>query len=136
MGETTIMYTQMKRLFNILLFALLFSVTAVADPGSGTSDPGGVIVPPIGGGVVVIRPRLDATANVQVDSQSGAVIVWATPAQPVNVRMVELESGIMQEHVSVMPDVLQFQEKPDVVYITEELNGEVVLYAWHKEMQQ
>ena len=136
MGETTIMYTQMKRLFNILLFALLFSATAVADPGPGTSDPGGVTVPLPGGGVVVIRPTLDASASVQIDSQSGSVIVWATPAQPVNVRMVELESGIMQEHYSIMPDVLQFQEKPDVVYITEELNGEVVLYAWHKEMQQ
>ncbi len=126
----------MKKVVLFLLYALLFSLSAIAGPGDGNSTAGGTTFPLPGGGVIVIRPRLDAVAPVDVDSQTGTVFVWATPDQPVNVRIVELESGIMQEHYSIMPDVLQFQEKPDVVYVTEEFNGEVVLYAWHKEMQQ
>lgn len=130
----------MKRLLIILLNTLLFSAAAVADPGPGpgpgSNTPGGAIVHIPGGGVIVVRPEICECTPVDVDDQTGLVFVWATPAQPVSVRMVDVESGISKEHTSILPDVLQFQQKPDVVYITEELNGEVVLYAWHKEMQQ
>ena len=68
--------------------------------------------------------------SVDIDSNSGAVFVWGTPTQPVNVTMVEMESGFTQTHTAFMPDVLQFQQQPDLVYVTVEFDGEVVLYAY------
>lgn len=120
----------MKKVVLFLLYALLFSLAAIAGPGDGNSTAGGTTFPLPGGGVIVIRPRLDAVAPVDVDSQTGTVFVWATPDQPVNVRMVETESGFTQTHTAFMPDVLQFQQQPDLVYITVEYDGEVVLYAY------
>ena len=118
----------MKKVILFLLYALLFSLTAVAGPGD---DPTGETTIPLpGGGVIIIRPKLDVVAPVDIDSQSGTVIVWATPSQPVNVRMVEMESGFTQTHTAFMPDVLQFQQQPDLVYVTVEFDGEVVLYAY------
>lgn len=120
----------MKKVILFLLYALLFSMTAIAGPGDGNGSTGGPTIPLPGGGVIIIRPKLDAVAPVDVDSQTGTVFVWATPDQPVNVRMVEMESGFTQTHTAFMPDVLQFQQQPDLVYVTVEINGEVVLYAY------
>lgn len=120
----------MKKVILFLLYALLFSLTAIAGPGDGDGSTGGPTIPLPGGGVIIIRPKLDVVAPVDIDSQSGTVIVWATPSQPVHVRMVEVESGFTQTHTAFMPDVLQFQQQPDLVYITVEYDGEVVLYAY------
>ena len=120
----------MKKVILFLLYALLFSLTAIAGPGYGDGSTGGPTIPLPGGGVIIIRPKLDVVAPVDIDSQSGTVIVWATPSQPVNVRMVEMESGFTQTHTAFMPDVLQFQQQPDLVYVTVEYDGEVVLYAY------
>ena len=120
----------MKKVILFLLYALLFSLTAIAGPGDGDGSTGGPTIPLPGGGVIIIRPKLDVVAPVDIDSQSGTVIVWATPSQPVNVRMVEMESGFTQTHTAFMPDVLQFQHQPDLVYVTVEYDGEVVLYAY------
>ena len=118
----------MKKVILFLLYALFFSLTAIAGPEG--SPAGEVTVPLPGGGVIVIRPRLDAAMSVDIDSNSGAVFVWGTPTQPVNVTMVEMESGFTQTHTAFMPDVLQFQQQPDLVYVTVDFDGEVVLYAY------
>lgn len=123
----------MKRTLLLLLYALLFSVSAVADPGDDDINPGNPNTNLPGSGTVVIRPKYHADVPVDIDSATGCVFVWATPAQPVNVRMVEMESGFTQTHTAFMPDVLQFQQQPDLVYVTVEFDGEVVLYAWHKD---
>ncbi len=120
----------MKKVILFLLYALLFSLTAIAGPGDGDGSTGGPTIPLPGGGVIIIRPKLDVVAPVDIDSQTGAVFVWATPDRPVNVRMVETESGFTQTHTAFMPDVLQFQQQPDLVYVTVEYDGEVVLYAY------
>ncbi|MCR5070550.1 MAG: hypothetical protein K6A62_01295 [Bacteroidales bacterium] len=120
----------MKKVILFLLYALFFSLSSIAGPGDGNDPNGGTSIPLPGGGVIVIRPELGVVAPVDIDRQSGTVIVWGTPTQPVNVRMVEMESGFTQTHTAFMPDVLQFQQQPDLVYVTVEYDGEVVLYAY------